>query len=189
VVLLPTGAGLPRTLSTSELTPSAGAFFTDGHKLLLSGNETGRASRLYVLELPDGAPKPISPEGVSVLNWNALAPDGRTAVARGTDGALGLYPTDGGEPRRLAGARPDDIPIRWTADGRGLFVQHGSGVPARVDVIDVASGRRRVWRELRPPDPAGVLSIGPVLLSADGESYVYSYRRQVDDLYLVEGIR
>jgi hypothetical protein len=34
-----------------------------------------------------------------------------------------------------------------------------------------------------------VLAIGPVLLSEDGESYVYSYRRQLDDLFLVEGLR
>jgi hypothetical protein len=119
----------------------------------------------------------------------ARSGDGRTVVARDHDGRLGLYPTEGGEPSALAGALLDDVPIRWTGDGKGLFVQRGSGVPARVDVIDVVSGARRPWKELRPPDPAGVLAIGPVLLSADGQSYVYSYRRQLDDLYLVEGLR
>jgi hypothetical protein len=58
-----------------------------------------------------------------------------------------------------------------------------------VDVIDVASGARRPWKELRPPDPAGVLAIGPILLSADGQSYIYSYRRLLDELFLVEGLR
>jgi hypothetical protein len=40
-----------------------------------------------------------------------------------------------------------------------------------------------------PPDPAGVLVINPVYLSADGRSYVYSYRRVLDDLYVVDGLR
>ncbi len=189
LVLLPVGAGEPRKLPPAGLKTDAASFFADGRRLLLWGHEPGHASRLYVLELPDGKPKPISPEGVSMFRWRALAPDGRTAVARAEDGTLVLYPTDGGEPRPLPGATREDVPIRWTADGRGLYLQRGPGVPARVDLLDVASGKRRPWRELTPPDPAGVLSIGPILLSADGLSYVYSYRRMVDDLFLVEGLR
>jgi hypothetical protein len=33
------------------------------------------------------------------------------------------------------------------------------------------------------------LIVGPIRLSADGESYVYSYRRAVDDLMLATGVR
>jgi hypothetical protein len=62
-------------------------------------------------------------------------------------------------------------------------------VPAHLDVLEIATGQRRPWKELTPPDPAGVLSIGLILLSNDGQSYVYSYRRVIDDLYLVEGLR
>jgi dipeptidyl aminopeptidase/acylaminoacyl peptidase len=189
LVMLPLGAGEPRVLPPPGFEPAAGQFFPDGRRLLLCGHEAGRSSRLFVVELPDGRPKAISPEGVSMLRWRSLAPDGRTVVARDHDGRLGLYPTGGGEPRALAGASLDDVPIRWTGDGKGLFVQHGSGFPARVDVIDVASGARRPWKELRPPDPAGVLAIGPILLSADGQSYIYSYRRLLDELFLVEGLR
>jgi len=189
LVMLPLGAGEPRVLPPSGLEVAAGQFFPDGRRLLLAGHEAGRPSRLYVVELPGGKPKAISPEGVSMLRWRALAPDGQSVVARGEDGALAVYPAQGGEPRALSGVTTDDVPIRWTADGRGLYVQRGTGVPARVDVVDVASGARRAWQELRPPDPAGVLAIGPILISADGQSYVYSYRRQLDDLYLVEGLR
>jgi Tol biopolymer transport system component len=189
LVMLPLGAGEPRVLSPPGIELTAGQFFPDGRRLLLCGHEAGRPSRLFTVELPDGTPKAISSEGVSMLRWSALSPDGRSVVARGPDGALGLYPTQGGEPRRLAGATLDDVPLRWAGDGKGLYVQRGTGVPARVDVVDLASGARRPWKELRPPDPAGVLAIGPILMSADGQSYVYSYRRQLDDLYLVEGLR
>jgi dipeptidyl aminopeptidase/acylaminoacyl peptidase len=190
LLLLPTGAGEPRTLPHTDVHVDAAVFFPDGRRVLLGGNAPGHATRLFVLDLGQGAPKPISSEGVSVLTgWHALAPDGRTVVARGADGTLGLHPTDGGEPRPLPGVTPDDVPIRFTADGKGLYVQRGPGVPAHVDVLEIATGKRRPWKELTPPDPAGVLAIGPILLSDDGQSYVYSYRRTIDDLYLVEGLR
>jgi hypothetical protein len=54
--------------------------------------------------------------------------------------------------------------------------------------VEVATGRRRSFKELQPPDPAGVDSIEPILLSGDGASYVYSYRRLLDDLFLAEGL-
>ncbi len=62
-------------------------------------------------------------------------------------------------------------------------------MPARIDLVDVATGGRRLWKELKPPDPTGVLAIGPVVMTADGSSYVCSYRRLLDDLYLAEGLR
>jgi hypothetical protein len=48
-----------------------------------------------------------------------LSPDGRTALALASDGALTLYPMGGdGEPRPLPGATRQDVPIRWSADGQ-----------------------------------------------------------------------
>jgi hypothetical protein len=34
-----------------------------------------------------------------------------------------------------------------------------------------------------------VQGIGPIHMSADGRAYVYSYRRKLDQLYVVEGLR
>jgi hypothetical protein len=50
--------------------------------------------------------------------------------------------------------------------GRGLVM------PASIDLVEVATGARRPWRILTPPDPAGILQVGPVLISGDGRSYV-----------------
>lgn len=61
-------------------------------------------------------------------------------------------------------------------------------MPARVELRDVATGKRAIWKEIVPPDPAGVLAIGPILITPDGKSYVYSYRRMLEDLYLVAGL-
>ncbi len=100
-----------------------------------------------------------------------------------------LYPIDGGEPKVAAGVEPEEVVIRWTADGRGLFVARFTSMPVTVYRVDLATGRREPVRAFAPSDAAGVLNIGPVLLSADGESYVYSYRRILDDLYVVTGAR
>ena len=45
------------------------------------------------------------------------------------------------------------------------------------------------WKELAPTDPAGVRAIGPVHLTPDGKSYVYSFGSTLGDLYLAEGLK
>lgn len=61
----------------------------------------------------------------------------------------------------MPGTSLDDIAIRWTADGRALFVQRRATLPARVERVDVVTGERMPWLELVPPDPAGVLASAP----------------------------
>jgi hypothetical protein len=59
----------------------------------------------------------------------------------------------------------------------------------KVETIEVKTGRRTLWRELRPPDPSGVEQVGPIQIAPDEKSYVYSYRRTLDELYLATGLR
>ncbi len=188
LVLLPTGAGEVRQLGRAGITAQFAAWFPDGERLLVSGSEAGHGNRLYVRDLGTSAARAVSPDGVSFF-WPALAPDGRWAVATDAEGTPRLYPMEGGEPRAIPGATPDDRPVRWSADGRSIYVARGVRAPVVVEIVDVASGQRRPWRELRPPDPAGVVSIGPIVMTADGSAYAYSYRRLLDDLFLADGLR
>jgi hypothetical protein len=55
--------------------------------------------------------------------------------------------------------------------------------------LDLATGRRTPWRQLAPADAAGVGSLSSVLIAPDGKSYVYSYSRLTEDLYLAEGLK
>ena len=59
----------------------------------------------------------------------------------------------------------------------------------RVEIVEVTTGRRTLWKEIRPPDPSGVEQVGPIVIAPDGASYVYSYRRALDELYLATGMR
>jgi hypothetical protein len=123
------------------------------------------------------------------MNARAVTPDGRLAVARAADGSLSLFPIEGGVPRPVPGARPGDLSIRWTLDGRGLYVHGADSLPARIDLLEVATGKRRPFREITPLEPAGVVTVQPIFMSADGSAHIYSYRRVLDSLFVVSGVK
>jgi hypothetical protein len=80
--------------------------------------------------------------------------------------------------------------LRWSADGRFLFVRaSGVGLPARVDRVEVSTGRRMPWKLLQPADPAGIDRISDIVMTPDGQSYVYQAARLLSELYLAEGLR
>jgi hypothetical protein len=72
---------------------------------------------------------------------------------------------------------------------RVLIARSASTIPARLFRFDIAAGRRTPWHDLAPQDAAGVRRINSVSIASDGESYAYSYTRQVSDLYAVTGLR
>jgi tRNA A-37 threonylcarbamoyl transferase component Bud32/dipeptidyl aminopeptidase/acylaminoacyl peptidase len=189
LVLLPTGAGETRRVGRPAVVAQGAAFLPGGERVVISGHTPSAGGRLFAYDLATSALSPISPEGVTSYFNAMVSPDGNFAFATGLDGKLTLYPVEGGEPRVVPGTSKDDIAIRWTADGQALYVLSRAALPARVERVAVANGERQPWLELTPPDPAGVQSIGPVHVSADGKAYVYSYRRKLDQLFVVDGLR
>lgn len=100
-----------------------------------------------------------------------------------------LYPVQGGEPRAIAGLEPGELPITFSADGHSLYIYQPGELPARVYNLDLQSGKRTLWRQLMPSDPAGVENIGPILMTPDAKTCVFGYHRMLADLYLVEGLK
>ncbi len=186
--LLPTGPGAPRDLDAGAINQQWSHWFPGGRRVLFSGNEPGKGTRLWVRDLDGGAPEPISPEGVRPLAHH-VSPDGNRVAALTLDGRAMLYPVPAGEPQPIPGFEPGERPAGWSADGASLYAVRLGDLPARVFRVDIASGRRTPWRELRPADPAGVDLITPIAITPDGRSYAYGLRRIVGDLYLVEGLR
>jgi eukaryotic-like serine/threonine-protein kinase len=188
ITLLPTGPGEPKPLPKTDILAGAATWLPDGRRILFSGNEPGHGSRLFVQDIADGKPRAITPEGVGI-RFDVVSPDGKSVVATGTDRRIAIYPIEPGEPRVVPGTEPDDIPLRWTTDGGSIFVYRASAPPLRIEKVDVKTGRRTLWKEIRPPDPSGVEQVGPVQITPDETSYVYSYRRALDELYLATGLR
>ena len=186
-VLLPTRAGKSITLEPGSVTRLQRAvWFSNGKRILFVGAEPGHELRCYVQDIEGGKPRPVTPEGtVGFL----LSPDGRFVAVRDRNQAPLLYPVEGGSPRPVSGVAPGEIAIRWSSDGRSIFVRQFGDLPARVFRVDLSTGRRELWKEIMPSDRAGVRAISGIWLAADEKSYVYSYNRTLSDLYLVNGLK
>jgi Tol biopolymer transport system component len=191
LILLPTGTGDHRELSTGAVSAQqAATWFPDSRRILFAGSEPGHGLRLYVLGIEGGAPRPFGPEGISsALPGFAVSPDGRLVAAIGPDQKAMLIPVDGGETRTIEGVAEGEYPVRFSADGRSIFVWKREDVPARISRVDVVTGRRHVWKELMPADPAGIVRTVNALVTPDGKGYAYCYDRLLSDLFLVEGLR
>jgi eukaryotic-like serine/threonine-protein kinase len=186
--LLPTGPGEPKQLDGHGIIHSAACWFPDGNRILYAGTEPKRGARLYVQDITTNKIDAISAEGTNALSF-ALAPDGRQVAAVAADQKGYLFPVPSGRPKPIPGLRPGEVPVAWTADGRSLYVYRGGELPAKVYRLEVATAHRALWKQLMPPDPAGVEYVGPVLPAPDGKAYAYGYRRLLSDLYLVEGLK
>jgi hypothetical protein len=101
-----------------------------------------------------------------------------------------LYPLEGDlPPRPVSGATPSDALIRWHSDNHTLYVYQRGEFPTKIYQLDVESGRRELWKELRPSDMTGVFSYPQIKIAPDGKSYAYSYYRNLSQLYAVEGLK
>jgi eukaryotic-like serine/threonine-protein kinase len=188
IVIYPTGPGEPRPLSRDGLNIVSADWMPDGKRILLGANEPGRGVRLYLRDVEGGKPRAVTPEGY--LNFQGtISPDGKFVAVRGPDQRRYLYPLEGGEPTALSSLTNQDTPYCWSGDGRFLYVARRRELPRKVDRVEVATGLREPWKELKPSDSAGVVSVGGVHVTPDGKYYVYTYPRSLSDLYLVEGLK
>ena len=184
--LLPTRAGAARQLEPGTLTRTPRvAWLPDSRRIALVGQEKDRPPRCFVQDIEGGAPRAITPEGQTGLT---VTPDGRQVLTT-KDGELFLSPIDGGESRRLKWKLDGASPLRISADGRWLYVQQLQPARATISRVELATGKREVWKEVVPSDPVGVRFVGNLRLTPDGKTYAYHLTRQVSDLYLVEGLR
>ena len=186
--LYPTGAGQIRPLELGDIRPQPwGTFLPDGSGVLFAGSQEGAGSRLFFHDL-EGTARPVTPEGSQfTYDGNAVSPDSRWLVAISPDNELVRYPVEGGEGEPIPGAEPRDIPIQWDPEGRHIYVYRLGELPTRVYRLDLGTGERTLWRELAPPDRAGVFHVDIIFMTRDGKAHAYSYRRMLSDLYLAQG--
>ena len=182
LTLLPTGKGEAKPLTDDRISHTSGAWFPDGKRIVFKGSESGRAARSWVQSLDGGAPKPITPEGFS---GTQLSPDGTLLCARDAEGKYWIYPVEGGTPVAVTGIERGEIPIRWSSNGKSMFIAKSDRLPVKVFRVELASGRRELVQELAPSDPAGVFpDISSTFTTPDGKAFVYSYFRLQSDLYV-----
>jgi hypothetical protein len=182
IQLLPTGAGEPKMVTHDQLEHNRMAWLPDGKGIVFIGREPNHAPRIYVLDLANGKSTPVTPEGVS---GPRILTDGKYVLATRNRQRL-LYPLQGGEPRSIAGLEEGDFFVQW--NGTDMLVAK-SGIPAKIVRLDLSSGHQQDFKEIAPPEPAGIQSLPLIRFSADRKSYAYSYYRVLSDLYVVEGLK
>ena len=187
LVLYPLGTGEPVRLKRGVLAEyqQQSLWFPDGKSLLIVGNEPGKPTRAYRQEIPGGEPAPVLAEGVRPA---AITPDGRAVLGVDQARRWWWYPVAGGSARPAPGLKADDDPGRvvgWSEDATAIFVQSGTDVPAKIDRIDIVTGRRTLLREIGPADQAGYYMLDPRTMSRDGDQYAYRYWKRLSTLYVV----
>jgi dipeptidyl aminopeptidase/acylaminoacyl peptidase len=188
-VLYPTGAGEQRPLTHDNLVHGAGWWTPDQKWIVFDGFEPNKKVRAWIMPAEGGTPKPITPEGTSGVPLNA---DGERILARDSEGKFFFYPLRGSAtPSAVPVLKPDDSVFALAEDGHTAFVRENAlnAWALRVVTVDLNTGKRQLFKEIEPPDRAGVLGIGPVQITPDGKTYVYGFTRRLSDLHVVEGLR
>jgi Tol biopolymer transport system component len=183
-VLLPTGAGEPVVLDSEGHHFADAVFFPDGKRIVFSQDDEPD----FVKDLPNGKVRALSP-GISACA--AISPDGKEAVCNGPAGDRVRYAFDAGTYRPIPGlADVKGEVLKWSADGKSLFIGQFDALPLKIVRFDLAAGKTELWRELEPGE-----TITPYeglyyfTMTPDGKSYAYSSNSTPSDLYLVTGLR
>jgi DNA-binding winged helix-turn-helix (wHTH) protein/Tol biopolymer transport system component len=188
LLLLPTGAGTARQMDPSDIQQywHGPSWMPDSTQIVFSANRPGHAVQCFAQDIDGGKPRPVTPEGVTFC---LISPDGKLIAGNGLTGGGGwLYPVEGGQPHPIPGLQAGETFV-WTSDPRWLYVYQWNQAPAKVYRLNALTGQRQLFREMTPPDLAGLHGISHIYFSSDGRAYVYSYTRLLSELYLVKGLK
>lgn len=183
--LVPVTPGQPRILSGHNLKYDVVRFFPGGDRLLVGGSLAGGPWRLFVQKLDGSAPAPLGASGY--LLRPAISEDGKQIAGVDAEQRLVVLSVAGGESRVIATGFAPTV-LRWSHSGKTLLAQ-GASVPAMLFRVDLCTGRYKPWKEIAPFDLAGVSRIWPAVLSQDEHTIVYSYLRNLSELFVVDGWR
>jgi Tol biopolymer transport system component len=188
LLLLPTGAGTAKQIEQSDIQQywSGADWMPDGKQIVFSGKRPGHAVQCFAQDVDGGKPRPVTPEGVMFCK---ISPDGKLIASNGLAGIGGwLYPMKGGQPSPIPGLQAGET-FTWSSDPRLLYVYKWKQSSVKVYRLNILTGQRQLFREMTPPDVAGLQSISHIHFSSDGRAYVYSYTRLLSELYLVKGLK
>jgi eukaryotic-like serine/threonine-protein kinase len=188
LLLLPTGAGTAKQMDPSDIQQywHGPSWMPDSTQIVFSANRPGHAVQCFAQDIDGGKPRTVTPEGVTFC---LISPDGKLIAGNGLTGGGGwLYPVEGGQPHPIPGLQAGETFV-WTSDPRWLYVYQWNQAPAKVYRLNALTGQRQLFREMTPPDLAGLHGISHIYFSTDGRAYVYSYTRLLSELYLVKGLK
>jgi Tol biopolymer transport system component len=159
-------------------------WFPDGKRILFTGNQPGHPVRSWMYALDGSKPVAITPEGMRATR---VSPDGHSFVVVDPH-KLQLGQIGGGEPKAIADLQGGESVVRWSGDGRYLFLAQSEGESLKLTRLEVASRKREPWKVAKVPE-SGAQFIGQVALSADGKALACTFQHDLANLYLVKGLK
>jgi eukaryotic-like serine/threonine-protein kinase len=188
--LYPTGTGDQRVIDLGELTAAYGTnendvtFSRDARWAAFSAFDTKHEVRDYLLDMQDGKFQPITPPGSKA---GKLSPDGTRIVTLDIAAQKHvLVDVASSKVSDIGGLEKQDEVLGWNADGRMLVVWNQE-LPARISLVDVASGKRQLVQTVEPRATLGSM-YARMVASADGKTAVYRHRRGLYAIYIADGL-
>jgi eukaryotic-like serine/threonine-protein kinase len=182
LMLLPTGPGESAFAKIEGVHFDGVEWFPDNRRILFTGNESGHATRTWIYDLETQKTTALTPEGT---RGTRVSPDGKMFVMVDAHRLL-LAPIGGGDTRAMADLNGERV-VRWSGDGRYLFLEQREPTSIKISRLEVATRQRQPWLVIKVPEP-GAEFLGPVALSADGKACATSFQRDLANLFLVRGL-
>jgi Tol biopolymer transport system component len=134
----------------------------------------------YITDANGAAPRFISANDADLI---LSSPDGQSILVQ-QHGAWSLQPIAGGKAKPAVGIPPTERPIAWTSDPTHIFTQSDNAIGYTIYRVDITSGKREVWQELRPKDQIGFKgSSSPTTMTPDGKWMAFTYANLLGELY------
>ena len=186
--IVPTGPGESREVgapATNVVPAGPARWWVDSRRLLVPGRVPGAPARTFLYD-PDSGRHAADTRGCH----------GHAGIARRqmllvtAKEQRQLFTIDGGAMLDIKGLTAADQVVRWSGDGRALFVSRQLSVRQRdLARLDLATGRREVIATFGPTDGAGVALVAAPVVSADGKTHAYRYQQLLSDLFIATGLK
>ena len=184
LMLLPTGPGESQFAKIDGMHFDGVEWFPDNKRILFTGNETGHRTRTWIYDLETNKTTPVTPEGTRGMR---VSPDGKSFITVDPHKLL-LTPVGGGNSRTVVDLQNGESVVRWSSDGRYLFLQQREPTSIKISRLEIASSHQEPWFVVKVPEP-GAQFFGPLALSADGKACASTFQRDLANLFLVRGLR
>jgi len=187
--LLPTGPGEVSETSVPGLRSAAVFGWLDGEQRYLVMGRKEKSFQCFAWDARRGTVQPVCPEGIPDTLAYLVSPDGKQVLGPKATGGWVVYSIDGAAPREALGIESNEFPIAWRSDNRSAFVrpnrQTTKSIP--VVVVDIVTGKRSPWKEIRPAQP--VVELQSLYITPDGGAYAYNFVLVQSNLYVARGLQ
>ena len=184
LMLLPTGPGESQFPKIDGIHIDGVEWFPDNKRILFTGNETGRPIRTWIYDPESKNATPVTPEGTRGIR---VSPDGHWFITVDSHKLL-MTPVGGGESKTVLDLQPGESVVRWSGDGRYLFLQQKEAASIKISRLEISTHRKEPWLVVKVPEP-GAAFFGPLALSADGKACATTFQRDLANLFLVRGLK